>query len=168
MKKFIFLLIILSVFFIQCSNESSGESEIDKSQTDAEFIEDDIDNFVYEEVETNIVITEEKSKTVVKENKKNEVKTENKINETKTNEFKTVNESEETKVNENVEIKAENESTSESKINDAEKIVYISKTGKKYHLENCRTLRGEKEAIDLNEAIKTGYEACKICNPDSI
>ena len=31
-----------------------------------------------------------------------------------------------------------------------------SKTDKKYHLENCRTLRGKKEAIDLNEAIKMG------------
>ena len=37
-----------------------------------------------------------------------------------------------------------------------------SKTDKKYHLENCRTLRGEKEAIDVNEAIKNGYEVYKI------
>lgn len=43
-----------------------------------------------------------------------------------------------------------------------------SKMDKKYHLENCRTLRGEKEAIDLNEDIKNGYEACNICKPDSI
>ena len=40
--------------------------------------------------------------------------------------------------------------------------------GKKYHLENYRTLRGKKEAIDLNEAIKNVYEDCKICKPDSI
>ena len=66
------------------------------------------------------------------------------------------------------ENKNANEAVSENKINDAEKIVYIAKTGKKYHLENCRTLRGEKEAIDLNEAIKNGYEACKICKLDSI
>ena len=154
MKKFILLLIILSVLTIQCSNETSGESE--KSET--EFIEDDADNFVYEEAETNIIKTNE-TKTTSKENK---------ISEIKTNEIKTTNESEENKANENLEIKNANETISENKINDAEKIVYIAKTGKKYHLENCRTLRGEKEAIDLNEVIKNGYEACKVCKPDGI
>ena len=155
MKKFIIFLIILSALIIQCSNEYSGESE--KSET--EFIEDDADNFVYEEVETNII----KTKIVPKENKKNEVKTE-----IKTNEIKATNESEENKANENLEIKNANETISENKINETEKIVYIAKTGKKYHLENCRTLRGEKEAIDLNEAIKNGYEVCKVCKPDGI
>ena len=154
MKKFIILLIILSVLIIQCSNEYSGESE--KSET--EFIEDDSDNFVYEEAETNIIKTNE-TKTTSKENK---------ISEIKTNEIKRTNESEENKANENSEIKNANETISENKINDAKKIVYIAKTGKKYHLENCRTLRGEKEAIDLNEAIKNGYEVCKVCKPDGI
>ena len=163
MKKFIILSIILSVLIIKCSNEYSGESE--KSET--EFIEDDADNFVYEEVETNIIkTTETKSKIVPKENKKNEFKTE--INETKTNEIKATNESKENKANENLEIKNANETIGENKINETEKIVYIAKTGKKYHLENCRTLRGEKEAIDLNEAIKNGYESCKVCKPDDI
>ena len=154
MKKFIILLIILLVLIIQCSNEYSGESE--KSET--EFIEDDSDNFVYEEAETNIIKTNE-TKTTSKENK---------ISEIKTNEIKTTNESKENKANENLEIKNANETISENKINDTEKMVYIAKTGKKYHLENCRTLRGEKEAIDLNEAIKNGYEVCKVCKPDGI
>ena len=163
MNKFIIFLIILSALIIQCSNEYSGESE--KSETES--IEDDADNFVYEEAETNIIKTNEtKSKIVPKENKKNEVKTE--INETKTNEIKATNESKENKANENLEIKNANETVSENKINETEKIVYIAKTGKKYHLENCRTLRGEKEAIDLNEAIKNGYEVCKVCKPDGI
>ena len=74
----------------------------------------------------------------------------------------------ENKANENSEIKNANKTVSENKINETEKIVYIAKTGKKYQLENCRTLRGEKEAIDLNEAIKNGYEVCKICKPDGI
>ena len=160
MKKFIIFLIILSVLTIQCSNETSSESE--KSKSEIEFIEDDADNFVYEEVETNIIKTNE-TKITSKENKKNEVKTE-----TKTNEIKATNESKENKSNENSEIKNTNETVSENKINETEKIVYIAKTGKKYHLENCRTLRGEKEAIDLNEAIKNGYEVCKVCKPDSI
>ena len=66
MKKFIILLIILSVLIIQCSNETSSESE--KSKSEIEFIEDDADNFVYEEVETNIIKTN-KTKTTPKENK---------------------------------------------------------------------------------------------------
>ena len=165
MKKFIIFLIILSVLIIQCSNEASGESE--KSKSEIEFIEDDADNFVYEEAETNIIKTNE-TKTTSKENKINEIKTETKINETKTNEIKATNESKENKANENLEIKNANETISENKINDTEKIVYIAKTGKKYHLENCRTLRGEKEAIDLNEAIKNGYEVCKVCKPDGV
>ena len=165
MKKFIILLIILSVLIIQCSNETSSKSE--KSKSEIEFIEDDADNFVYEEAETNIIKTNEmKTKIVPKENKKNDVKTETKINETKTNEIKATNESKKNKSN--LEIKNTNETISENKINETEKIVYIAKTGKKYHLENCRTLRGDKEAVDLNEAIKNGYEACKICKPDGI
>ena len=152
MKKFIILLIIISVLTIQCSNETSSENE--KSQIETESIEEDTDNFVYEEEEINTIKpTETKSKTVYKENKKNEIKT--------------TNESEENKANENSEIKNANETVSENKINETEKIVYIAKTGKKYHLENCRTLRGEKEAIDLNEAIKNGYEVCKVCKPDN-
>ena len=154
MKKFIILLIILSVLIIQCSNEYAGESE--KSETES--IEEDTDNFVYEEAETNIIKTNE-TKTISRENK---------ISEIKTNEIKTTNENKEDKANENLEIKNANETISENKINKTEKIVYIAKTGKKYHLENCRTLRGEKEAIDLNEAIKNGYEVCKICKPDGI
>ena len=163
MKKYNILLIILSILIIQCSSETSNESG--QSQTDLEFTnynqtKEETDYFSYEtESQTNIVKTEEKSKTAVKENKPTEIKT---------NELKNIAETNETKANENTEVKSENKTASENKINDAEKIVYISKTGKKYHLENCRTLRGEKEAIDLNEAIKNGYEACKICNPDNI
>ena len=160
MKKSILLLIILSILIIQCSEESSNENR--QSQINSEFTEDnqiaeEEDSFSYE-TETNIVKIEEKNKTVAKENKATEVKT---------NELKNISESGETKTNE-VEVKNENETVSENKINDIEKIVYISKTGKKYHLENCRTLRGEKEAIDVNEATKNGYEACKICNPDNV
>ena len=94
MKKFILLLIILSVLIIQCSNEYSGESE----KSEIEFIEDDADNFVYEEAETNIIKTNE-TKTTSKENK---------ISEIKTNEIKVTNESKENKANENLEIKNAN------------------------------------------------------------
>lgn len=31
-----------------------------------------------------------------------------------------------------------------------------------------RDTESTEEAIDLDEAVKTGYEACKVCNPDII
>ncbi|MEI0477966.1 Ada metal-binding domain-containing protein [Brachyspira pulli] len=46
-----------------------------------------------------------------------------------------------------------------------EKIVYITRTGEKYHLEHCSSLRRSKIKITLSEAIKKGYEPCKRCNP---
>ncbi|MEI0492030.1 Ada metal-binding domain-containing protein [Brachyspira intermedia] len=46
-----------------------------------------------------------------------------------------------------------------------EKIVYITRTGEKYHLEHCSSLRRSKIKITLSEAIKKGYEPCKRCKP---
>ena len=157
MKKIYLLLIILSIFIIRCSEEISNESrqvQINSEFTNDNQTQEEADYFSYEsESKTNII----KTKTAVKENKPTEIKTNELKNITDTNE-----------ANENIEVKNENKIASENKINDIEKIVYISKTGKKYHLENCRTLRGEKEAIYLNEAIKNGYEVCKVCKPYGI
>ncbi|ACN84472.1 hypothetical protein JQ824_06040 [Brachyspira hyodysenteriae] len=47
----------------------------------------------------------------------------------------------------------------------AQNVVYITKTGKKYHLQNCRTIRGEAYKISLSEAKQKGYTACKVCKP---
>lgn len=44
-----------------------------------------------------------------------------------------------------------------------EEIVYISKAVKKYHRENCKYLKS-KIPMEKKEAIKKGYEACKLCN----
>jgi len=46
-----------------------------------------------------------------------------------------------------------------------EKIVYITKTGKKYHRENCRFLRYSKIPISREKAMSIGYGSCKICKP---
>ena len=54
-----------------------------------------------------------------------------------------------------------------------EEIVYITKTGKKYHRKDCYTIKNKevieiskKEAIEISkkEAIEL-YDPCKICNP---
>ena len=47
----------------------------------------------------------------------------------------------------------------------AQNIVYITKTGKKYHLKSCRTIKGEAYQISLSEAKYKGYTACKVCKP---
>lgn len=41
--------------------------------------------------------------------------------------------------------------------------VYITETGKKYHAKNCENAKTGKKGIELTEAKKQGYEACKIC-----
>lgn len=45
------------------------------------------------------------------------------------------------------------------------KTVYIGATGTKYHLESCRTLKGNGTPISLDDAIAQGRTACKVCNP---
>jgi hypothetical protein len=41
--------------------------------------------------------------------------------------------------------------------------VYVTETGKKYHAKNCDIAKTGKKGIELKEAKKQGYEACKIC-----
>jgi hypothetical protein len=43
--------------------------------------------------------------------------------------------------------------------------VYITKTGEKYHSEDCRYLRKSSYAIKLSDAKAKGYTPCSVCNP---
>ena len=43
--------------------------------------------------------------------------------------------------------------------------VYLSRTGTKYHRQNCRTLKYAPVPISRVEAEKRGYMACKVCKP---
>jgi competence protein ComEC len=43
--------------------------------------------------------------------------------------------------------------------------VYITKTGEKYHRDNCSYLAQSKIAIALSEAKSSGYTPCSRCNP---
>ena len=43
-------------------------------------------------------------------------------------------------------------------------IVYVTRTGKKYHLEGCRSLSKSKIPIELSKAVAT-YGPCGICKP---
>jgi hypothetical protein len=43
-------------------------------------------------------------------------------------------------------------------------IVYVTKTGEKYHTELCSSLKKSKIAISLGRAV-IKYQPCKQCNP---
>jgi len=46
-----------------------------------------------------------------------------------------------------------------------ETIVYVTKTGRKYHRGSCGYLRRSKIPISLNDAKSRGYTPCSRCNP---
>ena len=41
--------------------------------------------------------------------------------------------------------------------------VYITRTGKRYHREGCRYLRGGAVAMTREEALKRGLSPCRVC-----
>lgn len=44
-------------------------------------------------------------------------------------------------------------------------IVYVTRTGSKYHRDGCSSLSRSKIEITLKEAVEEGYEPCKRCKP---
>jgi competence protein ComEC len=46
-----------------------------------------------------------------------------------------------------------------------EQTVYVTKTGKKYHLASCRSLAKSKIPISLKDAKAKGYTPCSVCKP---
>jgi competence protein ComEC len=58
-----------------------------------------------------------------------------------------------------------NASNTQSGVATAAVSVYVTKTGQKYHLESCSSLKSSKIKISLKDAKAKGYEPCSICNP---
>lgn len=44
-------------------------------------------------------------------------------------------------------------------------VVFITRTGEKYHLDGCSSLRRSRIRTTLEQAKDRGYEACKLCRP---
>jgi len=44
-------------------------------------------------------------------------------------------------------------------------VVYITKSGEKYHTGSCASLRKSKIEITLGEAVDKGYGPCSRCKP---
>ncbi len=47
-------------------------------------------------------------------------------------------------------------------------IVYITKTGEKYHTSTCSYLKKSKIPISLSDAIRQGYTPCSRCDPPTL
>ena len=45
-------------------------------------------------------------------------------------------------------------------------LVYVLKSGKKYHLQGCRFLFGESIQLTIDEAKRKKFEPCKVCFPE--
>ncbi|HMG88832.1 MAG TPA: hypothetical protein VK589_02195 [Chryseolinea sp.] len=50
---------------------------------------------------------------------------------------------------------------------DQKHVVYITRTGEKYHTSTCQYLRQSKIEIELAKAKERGYSACSVCKPDA-
>jgi hypothetical protein len=46
-----------------------------------------------------------------------------------------------------------------------EAVVYVTRTGSKYHTADCSYLRYSSSPMNKREAIAAGYTACSRCNP---
>jgi micrococcal nuclease len=44
-------------------------------------------------------------------------------------------------------------------------VVFVTRTGEKYHLDGCSSLRRSRIQTTLEQAQERGYEACKLCRP---
>ncbi|GHU24723.1 hypothetical protein FACS1894164_12030 [Spirochaetia bacterium] len=44
-------------------------------------------------------------------------------------------------------------------------VVYVTKSGKKYHLDGCSSLSRSKIAMSLEDAVRSGYGPCANCHP---
>lgn len=49
-----------------------------------------------------------------------------------------------------------------------DQIVYVTRTGAKYHRGHCRYLRRSKIPMKLRDAVRAGYTPCKVCRPPSL
>ncbi|GIV20060.1 MAG: hypothetical protein KatS3mg023_1811 [Armatimonadota bacterium] len=56
-------------------------------------------------------------------------------------------------------------SQQQTTIDPLERIVYITRTGERYHVAGCRYLARSMIPIKLKDALALGYTPCKICNP---
>jgi len=46
-----------------------------------------------------------------------------------------------------------------------EEVVYVTKSGKKFHKSSCHYLKKSRIKTSRSKAVRSGYTACKVCKP---
>src|SRR5438094_837965 len=46
--------------------------------------------------------------------------------------------------------------------------VYVTRTGKKYHVAGCQYLRSSQIPMKLKDAVSAGYTPCSVCKPPTL
>lgn len=164
MKKMrvIGLFIICSLMFSSCGNFSSAESYLGNVYSKPTVLtknnagEDKTTEVTEEFSETKTKFGEPETNTLAMES--TEIVPETEANpdikaEVLPDEKETVNETIEIEIDINI-VEKQNENK-----------YIITENGKKFHKDNCRTIKSIKQYISCNEALNMGYEPCKICNP---
>lgn len=52
-----------------------------------------------------------------------------------------------------------------SNVHPTQEVVYVTKSGSKYHKESCHHLRKSKIKMNKSDAKSAGYSACSVCKP---
>lgn len=131
-------------------------------------------------INNNNILPTISNKTIIKETKQNEIELTNGISAEKDTTVKTNNDNKKTNDASNEEKQDNNISEKNNSNNEKENIqptkidnstsdnnsemVWVGKTGDKYHLKNCRTLKGNGHQITLKQAKEEGRQACKVCH----
>lgn len=164
--KVLFLVILLSAIlslFTACATEQTSSETIKSSIPVTEQLQDNIPN--QSEANKKESIPTVKEETATTEQRKAEV--------TKPKESTAVKKEANTS---NYSTPAPQKSTSnyststptasiQNKEEKKETIVYITRTGSKYHRAGCRYLSRSQIPISLSDAKSNGYDPCSVCNP---
>ena len=153
-KKDIIIIILAFLFILACSdvNDSSKyENQISELNTQIINLNTELESTkkqVFDLQETNKNLEQEKQEL------------ESRINETKNSKIDTEQTS-----SENSEKNTQSTTSSEvSNDDENSQMVWVGDSGTKYHNESCRTLKGNKHQITLQQALAEGREPCKVCH----
>lgn len=67
--------------------------------------------------------------------------------------------------NKNVPLNSESQALRKTNKSPVQITVYITKTGERFHRENCRYLRYSAYPMTRSEAMASGYTPCRVCYP---
>lgn len=153
-KKDIIIIILAFLFILACSDVSDSseyEKQISELNTQITNL-----NTGIESAKKQVTDLQETNKSLKEENQK----LISKINETESSAISTEQTSTENSGN-------STQSTTSSEVSNDDgnsQMVWVGDSGTKYHNESCRTLKGNKHQITLQQALAEGREPCKVCH----